>query len=224
MAEKKIPVKMNTPVKVILKNCVFDKANPNTQSDKQFASLGKSFKEFGYLGDLIVVEPLNKNKKHFVHHGEHRIKKLIDAGNTWAWGFIEKMTTLQHKAYRQTMNKLSGSHDLRKDKKELEFFAKNNKLSFLASLIAQPKEMLILEQESLPIKEDTSMILSRNNNKKNKKKTISNTSKKRISIAFSDEQYPKIMLKIKKIKSQMKINSDTDLFIKLVNNYLKIKK
>jgi len=65
---------------ITLANCIFDEKNPNEQSDEQFESLGTSLHEYGYLGDLIVVNPADKKGKNFVHHGEHRIKKLIEEG------------------------------------------------------------------------------------------------------------------------------------------------
>lgn len=204
---------MLKPVKIWLKNCVFDEENPNEMSEEQNASLGKSMGAFGYLGDLIVVNPADKSGKQFVHHGEHRIKKLLQAGNDWAWGFIKKMTMLEHKAYRQVMNKLHGSHDPEKDRAELEFFAKKNKLEFLSQLIAQPKEQLILMQEApLAITEDPAMIDHHHD-------TFLHGNIKQLYFMFANEQYEKIMPRIETIMKDFQVDNHTDMFVKLVDFY-----
>lgn len=209
-------IEMNKPVKIILANCIFDKANPNEQSKEQFESLGISMTEFGYLGDLIVVNPADKKKKHFVHHGEHRIRKLIEAGNIWAWGFIKKMTLLQHKAFRQAMNKLHGSHDPAKDRLELAFFAKENKLEFLSQLIAQPKEQLIMEEK--PVMTIDKDMLSHKENK------YLEGNIKQIHLIFSNDQFKKIMPLVEKLRLEFKVKNNTDMFVKLVTHYFKNKK
>lgn len=209
---------MVKPEKILLKNCVFDEANPNEMSDEQDDSLGKSLGHFGYLGDLIVVNTPDKNGKQLVHHGEHRIKKLIQAGNQWAWGFIKKMSMFEHKAYRQAMNKLHGSHDPEKDRAELEYFAKQNKLEFLSQLIAQPKEQLIIAQESpLTIKEDPYAVDHHHD-------TFLHGNIKQLYFMFGNDQYEKIMAKIEKIKKIMKVDNHTDMFVKLVDFYIKQQK
>ena len=211
-------IRMIKPEKIILANCIFDEDNPNEMSDEQNTSLGYSLDEFGYLGDLIVVEPLDKKGKHFVHHGEHRIKKLLESGNTWAWGFIQKMSKLKHKAYRQAMNKLRGSHDPEKDRIELAFFAKQNKLEFLSQLIAQPKEQLIIAQQVAPIITRDKGMLDHHKN------TFLEGTIKQLYFMFSNEQYEKIMPKMEKLEKMMKTANHTDIFIHLVNFYLKNKK
>ena len=209
---------MVKPEKILLKNCVFDEANPNEMSDEQDESLGKSLNHFGYLGDLIVVNTPDKSGKQLVHHGEHRIKKLMQAGNQWAWGFVKKMSLIEHKAYRQAMNKLHGSHDPEKDKIELEYFAKQNKLEFLSQLIAQPKEQLAILTEDNPlITVDTPMIAHHED-------TFLHGNIKQLYFMFSNDQYEKIMVKVEKIKKMMKADNNTDMFTNLVNFYLKNQK
>jgi len=208
-------IRMVKPEKITLAKCVFDEENPNEMSDEQDASLGNSFQEFGYLGDLIVVDPPNKKGKQLVHHGEHRIKKLLESGNKWAWGFVEKMDTLKHKAYRQAMNKLRGSHDPEKDRLELAYFAKKNKLDFLSQLIAQPTEQLIIAQQtSLLITTDKPML-------KHHEDTFLEGTIKQLYFMFDNDQYEKIMPKLAKIEKMMGTKNHTDIFIKLVNFYLK---
>jgi len=211
-------VLMHKPVKIWLEKCLFDVDNPNQQSTEQFQSLGNSLGEFGYLGDLIVVNPLDKNGKHFVHHGEHRIKKLLESGNKWAWGFIVKMNKLQHKAYRQAMNKLRGSHDPEKDRLELAFFAKQNKLEFLSQLIATPKEVLLLAQEK-PIIINEEDIDARIRHED----TYLHGNIKQIYLMFTNEEYEKVMVKIGKALKIAKTDNHTDLFNIMLNHYLKNK-
>jgi len=209
---------MVKPEKILLKNCIFDEANPNEMSDEQDDSLGKSLGHFGYLGDLIVVNTPDKSGKQLVHHGEHRIKKLMQAGNEWAWGFVKKMSLLEHRAYRQAMNKLHGSHDPEKDRAELEYFAKANKLEFLSQLIAQPKEQLIIGSERpITVKEDPAMIAHHED-------TFLHGNIKQMYFMFSNEQYEKIMPKMERLRKIMKIENNTDVFLKLVDFYLKHQK
>jgi len=206
---------MLKPEKIWLKNCVFDEKNPNEMSDEQDESLGKSMGHFGYLGDLIVVQPKDKSGKQLVHHGEHRIRKLVQAGNGWAWGFAKKMTILEHKAYRQAMNKLHGSHDPDKDRAELEYFADKHKLEFLSQLIAQPKEQLVIALEvPLAITTDTPMI-------DHHEDTFLHGNIKQLYFMFSNEQYEKIMPKVTKIMKDFDVDNHTDMFVKLVDFYFK---
>ena len=207
---------MLKPQLITLSDCVFDEENPNEMSEEQDKSLGKSLEEFGYLGDMIVVNPKDSTGKYFVHHGEHRIKKLIEAGHKTALGFIKKMSKFEHKAYRQAMNKLHGSHDPEKDRLELEYFAKQNKLEFLSQLIAQNKEQLIISQDQPLISTDADMIPHHED-------TYLHGNLKQIYLMFNNKQYEKIMPKIEKICKAFKVDNNTDMFIKLVDNYLKKK-
>jgi len=208
-------VQMLKPEKVWLKNCIFDKANPNEMSAEQDTSLGNSFNEFGYLGDLIVVNPPDKNGKQLVHHGEHRIKKLLEAGNDWAWGFIKKMNLLQHKAYRQAMNKVRGSHDPEKDRAELEYFAKQNKLEFISQLIATPKEVLLLSLKPPPVVSvDPAMI-------QHHEDTFLMGNLKQLHFIFDNKGFERIMKKIDQMNKDFKTDNNTAMFERLVAFYFK---
>jgi plasmid maintenance system killer protein len=208
---------MLKPEKIWLKNCIFDEKNPNEMSDEQDASLGQSMGYFGYLGDTVVVNTKDRTGKQLVHHGEHRIKKLIQAGNDWAWGFVKKMSLLDHKAYRQAMNKLHGSHDPEKDRAELEYFAKQHKLEFLSQLIAQPKEQLILAQEApLDITTDAPMI-------DHHEDTFLHGNIKQLYFMFSNEQYEEIMPKVDTMMKDFDVDNHTDMFVRLVDFYFKHK-
>ncbi len=209
---------MQKPEKILLKNCIFDETNPNEMSAEQEESLDKSLRKWTYLGDLIVVNSKDKSGKQIVHHGEHRVKKLLKEGNTWAWGFIKKMNTLDHKAYRQTMNLLHGMHDPEKQRAELLYFSKKNKLDFISQLIAQPKEQLILAQETpLDITRDPAMI-------DHHEDTFLHGNIKQLYFMFGNEAYEKIMEKIEIIMKDFAVDNHTDMFEKLVEFYLKHKK
>lgn len=211
-------VQMVTPVKISLKDCIFDEDNPNEMSVEQDESLGNSLNEFKYLGDLIVVQPKDKNGKHLVHHGEHRIKKLLEAGNTWAWGFIEKMSKLKHRLYRQTMNHLRGQHDPEKQRAELEYFAKQNKIQFLSNLIAIPKEVLLLSQEIAPaITTDKPMLQHHEN-------TFLEGNLKQMHFIFDNKGFEKIMKKMAVLYKDFKTENHTEIFKKLVDHYIKQRK
>jgi len=211
-------VQMLKPVKIWLKNCVFDEANPNEMSSEQDTSLGNSFNEFGYLGDLIVVNPPGKNGKQLVHHGEHRIKKLLETGNTWAWGFIKKMNLLQHKAYRQAMNKVRGSHDPEKDRAELEYFAKQNKIEFISQLIATPKEVILLALKTpLIVSTDASPI-------GHYEDTFLLGNLKQLHFIFDNKGFEEIMKKIAIMNEDFETDNHTAMFEKLVEFYFEHKK
>jgi hypothetical protein len=209
------PYQTPKPEKIWLSKCVFDEENPNEMSTEQDVSLGRSLGEFGMLGDLIVVEPLNKKDQHFVHHGEHRIKKLLEAGNKWAWGFIEHMSKLKHKAYRQSMNKLRGSHDPEKDRKELEYFAKANKLEFLSALIATPKEVLLLTQETPPL------VTTDANPVQHYHDSFLEGNIKQIHLIFTNESFLAAMEKLEILHKDFETDNNTEVFEKLLDYYWK---
>lgn len=208
---------MQKPEKIWLKNCVFDETNPNEMSEEQEAALDKSLRKFTYLGDLVVVNTPDKTGKQLVHHGEHRIKKLIKAGNQWAWGFSKKMSVFEHKAYRQGMNLLHGIHDPEKQRAELEFFAKQNKLEFLSQLIAQPKEQLILQQEApLNITQDPAMIDHHHD-------TFLHGNIKQMYFMFGNEQFEEVMAKVVILMKDFGVDNHTDMFVRLIDFYFKHK-
>jgi len=211
-------IQMAKPVKIILANCIFDEENPNEMSDEQETSLGKSMRKWDYIGDLIVVDPPDKNGKQLIHHGEHKVKELLKAGNKWAWGFIKKMNKLEHKAFRQTMNLLHGQHDPEKQRAELQYFAEKNKLDFLSELIAMPKEQLLIETETAPVvTEDPPMI-------DHHEDTFLNGMLKQFHFVFKNDEFEKIMKKVDIINKDFKTDNNTDMFTKLVDWYMKHRK
>ena len=211
------PYNVEEPVKIWFKNIIFDENNPNEQSSEQDASMGESLQHFGVIGDLVVVNTPDDKGKQLVHHGEHRIKKMMAAGNEWCWGFEKFMDEMEHRLFRQTMNKLRGSHDLEKDRAELAFFAEENKLDFLAKFIAQPAELLIVEQEvPAQITTDESPIAHHED-------TFLHNNIKQIYIMFTNEQFEEIMAKIEIMHKDLGIDNNTDLFIKLTDMYFENK-
>ena len=116
------------------------------------------------------------------------------------------------------MNKLRGSHDPEKDRLELAFFAKQNKLDFLSQLIAQPKEQLIIAQQVAPIITTDKGMIDHHHD------TFLEGTIKQLYFMFNNEQYEKIMPKMAKLEKIMKTANHTDIFISLVNFYLKNKK
>jgi hypothetical protein len=209
---------MQKPEKIWLKNCVFDDTNPNEMSEEQEAALDKSLRKWTYLGDLVVVSVKDKNGKQLVHHGEHRIKKLLKAGNQWAWGYAKKFTLLDHKAFRQTMNLLHGIHDPEKQRAELQIFAAKNKLDFLEQLTAHPKEEFILATET-PLNlttTDAPMI-------DHHEDTFLHGNIKQLYFMFTNEQFEVIMPKVDSIMKDFDTDNHTDMFVKLVDFYFKHK-
>lgn len=208
---------MPNPEKITLANLIFDEDNPNEMSAEQEASLGISMKEFGYIGDMIIVAPKDKKGKQLIHHGEHRVRQLLSSGNEWVWGYVKKLSLLQHKALRQAMNKTHGEHDPVKDAKEIQFFIEKGKLEFLSSLIAQPTEQLMIAQESsVAVTVDTEMTGHHED-------TFLHGKLKQLHFIFSNEEFEKIMPKIEAMMKDFKTDNHTDMFVKLVAEYFKNK-
>lgn len=212
MAKNKL-VEMPSPTKIYFKNLIFDKNNPNQMSEEQETGLDNMLSKFGFL-EPIIVAPLDKKGKQLIHHGEHRVKRLMEAGNTWAWGIVKKLTSTEHRLLRQGMNKLRGTHDPEMDAEEYRVIQKSGQLEILATLIAQPVEQLLVEKDLVLVTKDKEMI-------QHHRDTFLEGNLKQLYFIFDNKTYEKLMPRIEKIVSYMKVDNNTDMFMKLVDSYEK---
>jgi len=204
-------IEMPEPVKVYFKNLVFDPDNPNQMSEEQEAGMDAMLLQFGFV-ENIIVQPKDEEGKQLIHHGEHRVKRLIKAGNEWAWGVERDLTPEKHRLIRQGMNKLHGTHDPDKDAKEYEILQKAGQLEQLSLLIAQPVEQLMVEKQIAPVTKDAEMI-------KHHEETFLEGNMKALHFLFDNEGFINIMPRLDKIIKHMNIKNNTDMFIALVSNY-----
>ena len=207
---------MPEPAKVLFKDLIFDDANPNQMSQEQEAGLDAMLTKFGFL-ENIIVSPKDKNGKQLIHHGEHRVRGLMKAGNDWAWGVIKDLTDDEHRLLRQGMNKLHGTHDEKMDAQEYQELQKTGQLEMLAILIAQPVEMLMVEKQMTTITKDPEML-------KHHEETFLEGTLKQLYFIFDNAQYEALMPRIEVIIKQMKVDTNTEMFLRLVSSYEKLHK
>lgn len=204
-------IEMPPPVKVFLKDLVFDPDNPNEMSEEQEAGLDEMFGRFGFLAPIIVA-PKDKKGKQLIHHGEHRVKRLLLAGNEWVWGYVLKLTNLEHRMLRQGMNKTHGEHNPEKDAKEIAFIQNKGMLTIFAKLIGQKEELLEVNQEVVLVTKDKEMLQHHHD-------TFLEGNLKQFHFIFTNDQYEKLMPRVEKIIQHMQVDNNTDMFYKLVETY-----
>lgn len=138
----------------------------------------------------------------------------MEAGNTWAWGYVRKLTSTDHRLLRQGMNKLRGTHDPEMDAEEYKVLQNSGQLEILATLIAQPVEQLLVEKDMVMVTKDKEMI-------QHHEDTFLKGNLKQLYFIFDNDTFEKLMPKIEKIMSNMKVDNNTDMFLKLVESYEK---
>lgn len=202
---------MPQPTKIYFKDLVFDKDNPNQMSEEQEAGLDAMLSQFGFL-ENIIVQPKDDKGKQLIHHGEHRVKRLMKAGNEWAWGVVKELSEAEHRLLRQGMNKLHGTHDAKMDTLEYQELEKQGMLDVLSLIIAQPKEQLMVEKDMVPLEKDPPMLAHH-------KDTFEHGNLKQLYFIFDNKGYEEIMARLERIIKDMKVDNNTDMFIKLVDSY-----
>lgn len=207
---------MHEPTKVLFKDVIFDDANPNQMSQEQEAGLDAMLEKFGFL-ENIIVSPKDKKGKQLIHHGEHRVRGLMKAGNEWAWGVVKDLGPEEHRLLRQGMNKLHGTHDADMDAKEYQELQKAGQLEMLAILIAQPVEQLMVEKQMVTVTQDKEMI-------EHHEETFLQGTLKQLYFIFDNEQYEELMPRIEAIIKQMKVETNTEMFLLLISSYEKLHK
>lgn len=206
-------VDMPKPTKIFFKNLIFDKDNPNQMSEEQESGLDNMLSKFGFL-ENIIVSTKDKQGKQMIHHGEHRTRRLMEAGNTWAWGIVKKLSLVEHRLLRQGMNKLHGTHDAAMDSAEYQYLQQQGQLEMLSVLIAQPVEQLMVEKEMVNVTKDPLMV-------KHHEETFLEGNLKQLYFIFDNKGYELMMARLDKIIAHMKVDNNTDMFEGLVADYEK---
>ena len=209
-------IEMPEPAKILFADLIFDDENPNQMSQEQEAGLDAMLTKFGFL-ENIIVSPKDKKGKQLIHHGEHRVKGLMKAGNEWAWGVVKDLSEAEHRLLRQGMNKLHGTHDADKDAIEYQALQKSGELEMLSILIAQPVEQLMVEKSLVDVTQDKEMI-------QHHKDTFLQGTLKQLYFIFDNEQYEELMPRIEAIIKKMKVDTNTEMFLELVSSYEKLHK
>ncbi len=209
-------IEMPEPTKVLFKDLMFDDENPNQMSEEQEAGLDAMLTKFGFL-ENIIVSPKNEKDQQLIHHGEHRVRGLMKAGNEWAWGVVKDLTAEEHRLLRQGMNKLHGTHDADLDAKEYQSLQKAGQLELLSILIAQPVEQLLVEKNIVAVTKDAPMI-------EHHKETFLQGTLKQLYFIFDNEQYEALMPRIEAIIKRMMVDTNTEMFLELVSSYEKLHK
>lgn len=209
-------IEMPEPVKVYFKDCDFDPENPNQMSEEQELGMDNMLEKFGFV-ENIIVSPKDEKGRRLFHHGEHRSKRLMLKGNTWAWGVERDLSDEDHRLIRQGMNKLHGTHDTDMDAKEYQILQKAGQLKMLAILIAQPVEQLMVEKQMTAVTQDKEMI-------QHHEETFLQGALKQLYFIFSNEQYEALMPRIEAIIKHMKVDTNTEMFLQLVSSYEKLHK
>lgn len=108
---------------VDLHNIQFDDDNPNEMTETELQSLDFSMEKWGYIDPIVI----DQNYK--IANGEHRAKVLLERGNSLVevikYNFADDN---ERRLFRQTMNKLKGQHNLKKDIPEMEMLLRNNSI------------------------------------------------------------------------------------------------
>lgn len=115
----------------------FDETNPNKLTQKQMDGLRQSMLKYGYLTPVII------DQNGVVADGEHRALVYKQLGYDRIPVYrVNLETDADRKILRQVMNKLHGEHDKQLDSNELLQIFNENKLTNLATLIAQQQSDL----------------------------------------------------------------------------------
>ena len=106
-------VKFFNVVREKVENIKLDKDNPNEMDDLKMQGLSETIKKFGFLEPIVV------DQNNMMVDGEHRFKVLKELGEKEIPVIRVNVDALDKKMIRQTMNKLRGSHNPRKDIEDL---------------------------------------------------------------------------------------------------------
>lgn len=125
--------------------------NPNQMSDEQLDSLEYSMQKFGYIQPIIV------DQYNTIVDGAHRYKALKKRGVSHVDIVrVSLKDDSERRLLSQTMNKLRGSHDLKRDISEMEHLMGYNP-DELQSLLGFDETGLDLMRQQL-VEQDTQVL------------------------------------------------------------------
>ena len=212
--------------RVLASSLVFDPDNPNVMTASEEEALVISMHRFGY-DEFIQVqrhEIDEKGKiitkfKNMVANGEHRAKKLIADGHKYILCVYRDMTEAERLLMRQTHNKLGGTHDAVKDKKELERLREMGMIGDLSDLIAISTNDLEFQ-----MREGTRFATTESdpNPLAGSAQTYLEGNIKQIVLFFDNKSYQEIMPKVEQIMKHFKFDNHTDTFLKIFDDWWKL--
>lgn len=140
--------------KVYINTLIPRKDNPNEMTEQRLESLKHSLNTFSYIQPIIVDQHNN------IVDGNHRFKAMMQMDDIGVTDEIEVVrvnleTEEDLKLLSQTMNKLRGSHDLKKDISEMEILMGYNPdelkslLGFDETGLDLMRQHLVMEQEQI---------------------------------------------------------------------------
>ena len=155
-------IDLHDVVLVPIKSLKKDPTNPNVMNERQMNGLRASMKRFGYLTPIIVDKSTM-----LIADGEHRLTVYEETGRTEVpCILLDLKDDAERRLLRQTMNKLRGMHDEKKDANEIEFLVRASKYSELALLTGLDGSNLLRklrgdftkEQNLEPVEVDESIV------------------------------------------------------------------
>lgn len=129
-------IKLFDVVKEKVANITLNDTNPNEMTVEQMNALKKGIAEFGFLEPIII------NKENRVIDGEHRFIALKDLGMEEIPVIRMEVTEENARIIRQTMNKVRGKHDPRKDIEDLFRISKDIGVEELGSFLGMESKNL----------------------------------------------------------------------------------
>lgn len=193
--------------------CKLDPTNPNVMTEAQMDALEKIMIKYGF------GNPVKLDSKNIFIDGEHRwtlAKERFGLKKIPAIVFPNVKTPADRKILRQIFNRFHGEDDPAKLREDLQFLQKTGNTELLATLMAQPIENFIVPENGseMGVSKDDNIMASR-------EQSYLEGNIKQIYLFFSNEQYEDIMPRLKKLLTDLDIENNTDLFIKLVEHFEK---
>ena len=114
-------MKVNKVTTVDVNDVKLDPANPNVMDQDEMDRLRKSMDTYGFLTPLVLDQNnmLVDGEHRFTVFKEYNIKEIPCIK-------LKFNSEAERRTLRQVMNKLSGTHDIEKDLKELEIIMEND--------------------------------------------------------------------------------------------------
>ena len=114
-------MKINPVTKINVDEISLDKDNPNVMQEDEMKRLRKSMESYGFLTPVVI------DQNNMIVDGEHRFLVFKEYNIKEIPCIKLKFNSeAERRTLRQVMNKLSGTHDIEKDLKELEIIMEND--------------------------------------------------------------------------------------------------
>jgi hypothetical protein len=199
-------------IRVKIKDLKLDRANPNIMTKEQEEGLRESMSKFGYLAPIVI----DQNNK--IADGEHRLKIYKEFEQKEIPAIRVKFENdMERRLLRQSMNKIRGQHAVSKDFAELQLLMKYNSEELFKLVHVGEEQMDDLKRLVELNERDQHMT-------DHYEDSFLHGNVKQIIIYFTNEAYQDIIPKLQKCMESFGVDNNTDVFIKLVDNYLETHK